>query len=183
MLTFHGTTTIVPRQLEELRMTTSSRHSGSQERAGAGHSLSCMSVPKLSQINLAVRDMEAMADFYTRLGLPLAARHPSWAAHHRSAASDEAPDIELDSVAFTSRWNEGWSGGSGVVLGFEMPERPDVDRLYGELVAAGAVAQQPPYDAFWGARFAVVTDPDGNAVALTSPSDSAFMGTPPQIPG
>lgn len=139
--------------------------------------------PKLSQVNPAVRGMEAMADFYTRLGLPLAARHPAWAAHHRSATSDEAPDIELDSVAFTSRWNEGWNGSSGVVLGFELPTRADVDRLYSELVAAGAVTQQPPYDAFWGARFAVVTDPDGNAVALTSPSDAAHMGAPPQLPG
>jgi len=142
-----------------------------------------MSVPKLSQVNLAVRDMEAMADFYTRLGLPLAARHPAWAPHHRSAASDEAPDIELDSIAFTSQWNEGWNGSCGVVLGFELPDRADVDRLYSELVAAGAVAQQAPYDAFWGARFAVLADPDGNAVALTSPSDSVYMGTPPQPPG
>lgn len=73
----------------------------------SGHGLWCMSVPKLSQVNLAVRDMEAMADFYIRLGLPLAAQSPAWAAHHRSAASGEAPDIELDSVAFTSQWNEG----------------------------------------------------------------------------
>ncbi len=142
-----------------------------------------MSIPKLSQVNLAVRDMEAMADFYARLGLPLAARHPAWAAHHRSATSDEAPDIELDSVAFTSQWNEGWNGSSGVVLGFELPDRSDVDRLYSKLVTAGATRQQPPYDAFWGARFAVVTDPDGNAVALTSPPDPGHMSTPPPLPG
>lgn len=148
-----------------------------------GHSLCCVSIPKLSQVNLTVRDMDAMADFYTRLGLPLAARHPAWAAHHRTAASEEAPDIELDSVALTSQWNEGWTGSSGVVLGFELPDRADVDRLYGELVTASAVAQQPPYDAFWGARFAVVTDPDGNAVAHASPPDSAYTGTPPQLPG
>ncbi len=139
-------------------------------------------VPKLSQVNVAVRDMEAMAAFYERLGLPMAAGHPDWTAHHRSAPSDDAPDIELDSVAFTSSWNEGWRGGSGVVLGFEVPDRGDVDRLYDELVAAGAAPQQTPYDTFWGARFAVVADPEGNAVALTSPLDPAYRSAPPPPP-
>lgn len=140
-------------------------------------------VPKLSQVNVAVRDMEAMAAFYERLGLPMTAGHPHWTAHHRSAPGDGAPDIELDSVAFTSWWNEGWRGDTGVVLGFEVPDRADVDRLYAELVAAGAEPQQTPYDAFWGARFAVVADPEGNAVALTSPSDPAHRSAPPLPPG
>ena len=141
-----------------------------------------MVVLKLSQVNVAVRDMEAMAAFYERLGLPMAAEHPDWTAHHRSTSGNAAPDIELDSVAFTSSWNEGWRGGTGVVLGFEVPGRADVDRLYAELVAAGAEPQQTPYDAFRGARFAVVTDPEGNAVALTSPLDPAHRSAPPLPP-
>ncbi len=40
--------------------------------------------------------MNAMAAFYERLGLPLAAGHPDWTAHHRSAPGIEAPDVELD---------------------------------------------------------------------------------------
>ncbi len=107
--------------------------------------------PKLTQVNIAVRDMDAMAAFYERLGLSMAVGHPDWAAHHRSASGDDAPDVELDSVAFTSWWNEGWAANSGIVLGFEVPDRPEVDRLYGELTAAGATSQQAPYDAFWGA--------------------------------
>ena len=31
--------------------------------------------------------------------------------------------------------------------------------------------QQSPYDAFWGARYAVIEDPDGNAVGIMSPVD------------
>jgi catechol 2,3-dioxygenase-like lactoylglutathione lyase family enzyme len=138
--------------------------------------------PKLTQVNIAVRDMDAMAAFYERLGLSMAVGHPDWAAHHRSASGDDAPDVELDSVAFTSWWNEGWAANSGVVLGFEVPDRPEVDRLYGELTAAGATPQQAPYDAFWGARFAVVADPEGNAIALTSPLDLAHRSAPPPPP-
>jgi len=68
------------------------------------------------------------------------------------------------------------------VLGFEVPDRPEVDRLYGELTAAGATPQQAPYDAFWCARFAVVADPEGNAIALTSPLDPAHRSAPPTPP-
>ena len=51
--------------------------------------------------------------------------------------------------------------------------------MYADLTGAGYRGQQPPYDAFWGARYAVVEDPDGNAVGLMSPSDPAL----PQRPG
>ena len=79
-------------------------------------------------------------------------------------------------------WNEGWSGGSGVILGFQVEDRPAVDRVYDELRSAGATPQQAPYDAFWGSRFAVVADPDGNAIALMSPSDPARRTAPPSPP-
>ena len=41
------------------------------------------------------------------------------------------------------------------------------------LAAEGVPVQQEPYDAFWGARYAVVSDPDGNAVGIMSPVDAA----------
>jgi uncharacterized glyoxalase superfamily protein PhnB len=68
------------------------------------------------------------------------------------------------------------------VLAIEVPDRADVDRLHDELVAVGATSQQAPYDAFWGARFAVVADPDGNAVAVMSPVDAAYRSAPPPPP-
>ena len=139
-------------------------------------------VPKLRQVNIVVRDMEAMAAFYERLGLPMVAGQPEWAADHRSARSDDAPVVELDSVEFTSWWNQGWGPGNGIVLAFEVPDRAEVDRLYDQLVAAGARSQQSPYDAFWGARFAVVADPDGNAVAVMSPVDAAYRSALPRPP-
>ncbi|WP_342782045.1 VOC family protein [Trebonia kvetii] len=41
--------------------------------------------------------------------------------------------------------------------------------IYADLVATGYRGQQPPYDAFWGARYAVIEDPDGNAAGIMSP--------------
>ena len=49
--------------------------------------------------------------------------------------------------------------------------RDEVDTLVETLAGAGVPVQQPPYDAFWGARYAVVSDPDGNAVGIMSPVD------------
>ena len=137
---------------------------------------------RLDQVNIVVRDMDAMGDFYGRLGLDLAGNRGPWAPHHRNAVTADGARIDLDSPAFAATWDEGWPGGPGIVLGFRVGSRDDVDRLHDELVAAGHASQQPPYDAFWGARYAVVTDPDGNAVGLMSPVDQARRTATPPLP-
>jgi catechol 2,3-dioxygenase-like lactoylglutathione lyase family enzyme len=130
---------------------------------------------RLDQVNLVVRDVEASRAFYARLGLDFGdERDPVWAAHHVSAlAGENAPpvDVDLDSETFATKWDEGWPGGAGIVLGFKVDTREEVDELVAALAAAGATVQQHPYDAFWGARYAVVSDPDGNGVGIMSPID------------
>jgi uncharacterized glyoxalase superfamily protein PhnB len=133
---------------------------------------------RLDQINIVVRDMDAMAEFYGRLGLEVSSGS-AWAAHHRNTGTQGGLDVDLDSPAFASSWNEGWPGGAGIVLGFRVPERDDVDALVAQMVEAGCPVQQPPYDAFWGSRYAVVSDPDGNAVGIMSPPDDARRRPPP----
>ena len=44
-----------------------------------------------------------------------------------------------------------------------------MDALHAELVAAGHESELAPFDAFWGQRYAVVLDPDGNGVDLFAP--------------
>jgi uncharacterized glyoxalase superfamily protein PhnB len=78
-------------------------------------------------------------------------------------------------------WHVGWrqpTGGSRVVLGFSFPSREAVDERYADLVGAGYAGRQPPYDAFWGARYAIVQDPDGNDVGLMSPIDPTKRSVP-----
>jgi catechol 2,3-dioxygenase-like lactoylglutathione lyase family enzyme len=137
---------------------------------------------RLDQVNVVVGDMEAMAEFYARLGLRLSSGPPEWAPHHRNTGGRDGVDFDLDSSTFASVWNQGWPGGAGVVLGFRVAEREDVDRLHEELTAAGYASQQTPYDAFWGSRFAVVADPDGNSAAIMSPPDPALRTTSPPPP-
>ena len=58
-----------------------------------------------------------------------------------------------------------------MVVGFRVAERAEVDRSVEIVAAAGYRVLQPPFDAFWGARYAIVEDPDGVAVGLMSPVD------------
>ncbi|WP_300645399.1 VOC family protein [Nocardioides sp.] len=136
----------------------------------------------LDQLNIVVKDMARAVDFYTRLGLEVPSTLPVWQGHHRTVEG-AGLDVDLDSAAFARHWNQGWpAGAAGVVLGFRVASREEVDALYAELTAAGHAGPQPPYDAFWGARYAVVEDPSGNAVGLMSPVDPDRRRPPPEPP-
>lgn len=52
---------------------------------------------------------------------------------------------------------------------FELATREAVDAKFAELVALGYSGHLAPIDALWGARFAIVEDPDGNFVGFHSP--------------
>jgi catechol 2,3-dioxygenase-like lactoylglutathione lyase family enzyme len=137
---------------------------------------------RLDQLSLVVRDVVASQAFYARLGLDFAeVSDPVWAHLHVSAPQgDVAPlDLDLDSTSFAGKWNAGWRGGPGVVLGFKVETRQDVDDVVAQLRAEGVAVQQDPYDAFWGARYAVVSDPEGNGVGIMSPIDPARSSAPP----
>ena len=94
-------------------------------------------------------------------------------------------DFDLDSTAFAQLWNSGWRGrkdlAGRVVVGLHVASREEVDRLYGEMTAAGHRGLQEPCDAFWGARYAIVEDPDGIAVGLMSPKSAEHRSPPPEV--
>lgn len=138
----------------------------------------------LDLINIVVADMARAVDFYAMLGLEVPDTLPAWQEHHRAVDSPGGVDVELDSSAFTADyWNRGWPAGSGgVIIGFRTRSRQEVDDLYEELTAAGHPGQQPPFDAFWGARYAIVEDPSGNAIGLMSPIDESRRTAPPDPP-
>lgn len=144
-------------------------------------------VPILGQINLVVRDVRVATDFYRLLGLPVeAAAHPDWAAHHATAILPNGTRLELDSVPFAQQWNPGLRGralGSvGGVIFFHAASREEVDRVFERMTRAGHRAHKEPEDAFWGARYAIVEDPDGNAVGVMSEIDPSKRRTPPLPP-
>ena len=139
--------------------------------------------PVLAQLNLVVADMAVSVAFYRLLGLTIDDTRP-YSAHHIDVAMPGGFTLELDSIEFAKRWDAGWRGAPGTgcnVIGFNLPSRRAVDDLFAKLTAAGHAGQQAPYDAFWGARYAVVEDPDGNPVGLMSPIEAGRRSTPPSM--
>lgn len=140
------------------------------------------------QINLVCRDVEASLAFYRALGVEIPEsgiwRAPS-GIHHVAVTLPSGMLLEFDSPALAKVYNRSWTGFSGagtrVVLGFDVPAREDVDRLYERLTGLGHPGSQPPFDAFWGSRYAVVEDPDGNPVGIMSPQDPGRRSAPPNL--
>ncbi len=147
--------------------------------------------PRLHQLNIVSRNLTASIEFYRRLGVeipPERVWQTETGTHHASSNDtiDESRiDIELDSAAFASIWNTGWSGRDdlpgNIVVGFQLASREAVDQLFSDLTNAGYVGLQAPYDAFWGSRYAIVQDPDGIAVGFMSPISSEMRSEPPKV--
>src|SRR5688572_24345558 len=130
-------------------------------------------------VTLVVGNTAASADFYRRLGLAVPDEE---AGVHVEIKQDAAPlSLELDAVESAGLWNASWRSGAGtnVIVGLAVPDRDTVDRLYADVTGAGHPGVQPPFDAFWGGRYAIVADPDGNQVGLMSPIDAARTAWPP----
>ena len=144
--------------------------------------------PDLNQIDLVVRDMEATIAFYRALGVDIpesAIWRTETGIHHVDLAMPGGLILHFDSASLAKVYDRGWREPSGTgtrnVLSFKVSSRDDVDRIYDRLTGLGYSSAQPPYDAFWGARYAIVEDPDGNHVGIMSPSDPARRAAPPEI--
>ncbi len=126
--------------------------------------------PQLDFFGIVVSDMARSVAFYRRLGLDF----------HEGAESEphvEAPlpggmryalDTEEVMRAFDPEWKRPTEGHMvGGAFRCESPE--EVDRVYRELLEAGATPHKEPWDAFWGQRYAQLKDPDGTVIDLYAP--------------
>jgi uncharacterized glyoxalase superfamily protein PhnB len=139
--------------------------------------------PRFQQVNVVVGDVGAAVGFYRLLGIdiPEAMEWPvgSGAFHVEAHHGDDAgtASFELDNGAMTAIYTEGVPVGK-VIIGFEVGTSAAVDETYQRLTGAGHAGIRAPYNAFWGARYAVVQDPDGNPVGLMGPRDRAANYVP-----
>jgi catechol 2,3-dioxygenase-like lactoylglutathione lyase family enzyme len=141
---------------------------------------------RFNQLNLVVEDMDAAVTFYQALGMTVRFDGGEWppgsGARHVALDNGDGAIFELDNLAMARIWHGGWRApdpeARPVVLGFSLPSREAVDERYRTLTAAGYTGRQEPYDAFFGARYAVVCDPAGNDIGLMSPIDQHRRFTP-----
>ena len=126
--------------------------------------------PQLNVVGIVVQDMSRALAFYRLLGLDV------------PAEADLEPHVEYqvmdglklawDTVETIRSFDPEWtppSGGARVGLAFQMASPDEVNALYRNLVEAGFEGHKEPWDAFWGQRYALVHDPDGNGVDLYAP--------------
>jgi uncharacterized glyoxalase superfamily protein PhnB len=124
----------------------------------------------LNLVGLVVADMGKALAFYRRLGLDI------------PAEADREPHVEMtlggglriawDTIDVVRSFDPQWAapqGSSRVSLAFACDSPAEVDRKYAELVQAGYESHAQPWDAFWGQRYAIIHDPDGNGVDLFAP--------------
>lgn len=140
---------------------------------------------RFTQLNLVARDLAATLAFYRRLGLEIpedGVWRTASGAHHASAGAGEV-ELEFDSHRLAHAYNSGFAAERGrVMIGIELESRSAVDRLWRELLEEGCCqGLQAPFDAFWGARLAIVEDPEGNPVGLSSPMDADHRSAPPAL--
>jgi catechol 2,3-dioxygenase-like lactoylglutathione lyase family enzyme len=125
--------------------------------------------PQLDLVGIVVRDMRASLAFYRRLGLDI----PDGAEEepHAEARTPSGFRVAWDSAELIKQIDPTWTepeGGHRIALAFLCPSPTDVDAKYEELADLGH-GHTEPWDAFWGQRYAIVKDPDGNSVDLFAP--------------
>lgn len=121
-------------------------------------------------VGIVVADMPRSLAFYRELGLEV------------PAEADTQPHVEVplpgglrlcfDTVDTILSFDPSWtkpSGGHRMSLAFACETPADVDATFARLTATGYTGHLPPWDAFWGQRYATISDPDGNAVDLFAP--------------
>ncbi|HEU0115766.1 MAG TPA: VOC family protein [Thermomicrobiales bacterium] len=122
---------------------------------------------RLGLVEIVVQDMARSLAFYRRLGLDL----PSEADREPHVDTELPGGLRLawDTVETIHSFDPSWtapSGGPRMSLAFQMDSPAGVDRLYAELADLGYEGHKAPWDAFWGMRYAMIKDPDGNGVDL-----------------
>ena len=123
--------------------------------------------PRFDLIGVVVSDMAASLAFYRRLGVDIPP--DSDAAPHVDFVLPGGLRMAFDTEETIRSFDESWkppSGGHRLNLAFECDSPADVDATYASLLASVTNGHLAPWDAFWGQRYAVVVDPDGNHVDL-----------------
>ena len=120
-------------------------------------------------VGVVVSDMARAIEFYRRLGVEIA------------DGSEELGHVEVKMSGLTffltteeanSRWDPARREVSGdgyrIVLEFLLGTADALDAKYAELTGYGYAGHCAPYDVTLDTRFAMVDDPDGNTILLSS---------------
>ena len=121
-------------------------------------------VPDLNAIGIVSSNLRASIAFFRLLGVDF----PEDGAGHIEATLPSGVRFMLDDEDVVKSFRPDWTRETGnqLALAFECASPAEVDELYEQVTAAGFVGEKEPWDAFWGQRYAQLSDPDGVPVDL-----------------
>ncbi len=123
----------------------------------------------LAQVNFIVTDLERAKEFWALLGWQSTPRHPNAAV----LSFPNGMNLVLHEPEFARLWDPAYAGpnAGSTVVDVNLSSREAVDETHACVVAAGHTSSVDPWDTFFGARYAIVCDPDGHRIGLKSPQD------------
>lgn len=122
----------------------------------------------LEALGIVVKDLEASVAFYEMLGVP---RPADMEGPHVESTLPNGLRIMWDTIELIREIDPHWQDpvGNRIGLAFHCGTPAAVDEVYAKVVAAGYKGTREPWDAFWGQRYAQLSDPDGNIVDVFAP--------------
>lgn len=122
---------------------------------------------QLNAIGIVCSNVRKSLRFYGMLGVAFPPYDED--TGHYDADLGGGIRLMLDSEAVMASFIEGYTkpkGNDRIALAVEVDRPIDVDATYQAIVDAGFDSVREPFDAFWGQRYAIVADPDGNHVDI-----------------
>lgn len=121
---------------------------------------------KLDVIGFAVKDMAKSLQFYRLLGLEVPDGQEA-EAHVEAAVGGIR--LAWDTVEVLKQVYQDWNEqpvGHRIEVAFKCDSRDELDATYAHILKHGYHGHRAPWEAFWGQRYAIVEDPDGNLISL-----------------
>jgi catechol 2,3-dioxygenase-like lactoylglutathione lyase family enzyme len=117
-------------------------------------------------IDIVVADMAVSLRFYRTLGLPVPEGQDDEV--QVQVATPGGATLGFLAEAMMKQAYPDWIQpiGQRVTFACRCDSAAELDATFERVVAAGFKARKAPWDAFWGQRYAMLEDPDGNRVDL-----------------
>jgi len=121
---------------------------------------------KFDYIGIVSANMAESLRFYRLLGVDIADADVN--DPHVETTLPNGLRLAWDALSMMKEIDPDWvePAGQRMGLGFLCGAPDGVDEAYAKVIDAGLVGKRAPWDAFWGQRYAIVLDPDGNEVSL-----------------
>ncbi|ANZ95342.1 glyoxalase [Brochothrix thermosphacta] len=123
---------------------------------------------KLDMVGIIVKDMKASLAFYRALGF----------SFPDNAEKEAYVEVDQGGVRLSFNTEEMVTPlfgelekpkGQRIELAFLCENVQELDRLYDNVIAKGYQGVREPWDAFWGQRYCILENVDGNLISLFVP--------------